>query len=300
MHAHVAGAVAEGKHRLAADLLRDLKHLVGLEVLDQQLIRADDLIEGTEHIIKPVRLALPRGLQRHVHSDDVLVRNVEHALDEDAADEPVAAGADIALKPVFLQVFHDLHHRQIEAFRVGHAVEAVRLAHENLRHKIGKVLQRHARVGARRLNGMLHRHIRREGIVERAVPERAADGKHFVVRLDRGILQDAPCQHVVFQIRREQLAHQRSVHVEHGDPVRRRDIVRRILVRDRFHISDQRVQRRRAVGPFGKDRFFGFLGLGGFLRKGKACRARQKQQRRQKERGQGKQFLTHVSFPPQQ
>ena len=94
-----------------------------------------------------------------------------------------------------------------------------------------------------------HIHMVREGLVQRVVPQHPAEFQHLRVRLVRRILQNPPGQHIVLKISRVQLGAQRSVHIEHGDPVRQRNKVRRGFVRHAFHILDQGLQGRSFLVP---------------------------------------------------
>ena len=255
VHGHVAARVAEGQHRLLADVLGDLQHLVGLEVLDQKHIRAHQRVVRAEDVVQAVFVALIRGLQLDVHADDVLIGDIQHALNVGAADEAVAARADVALEAVVLEVLHDLDHRQVEGLGIGHARKAVRLAHDLAGDEIGKLLKRHARVGLRRVGGVQHVHALRVGAVQRVVAQHPAEFQHLLIRRVGGVSQYAPRQQIVFQVGRVQLRAERAVHVEGGDAVRLRDEVLRIRVGHRLHIVDQRVQRRGVRVPLGKRRF---------------------------------------------
>ena len=72
MHAHVAGAVAEGQYRLSADLLRNLQHLV-CQVFDKQPVRTHQHIVAGKHILDAVRISLVFRFQCGVGADDVLI-----------------------------------------------------------------------------------------------------------------------------------------------------------------------------------------------------------------------------------
>ena len=102
VHAHISGAVAEGEHRLAADLLCDLQNFVSLEILDKQFVRSDNVVGGGVHVVQSLRISLAGGLQLNVHAYYLLIGDINHTLYKHAADETVAAGADIAFKAVIL------------------------------------------------------------------------------------------------------------------------------------------------------------------------------------------------------
>ena len=293
VHAGVAAGVAEGQHRPLADLLGDLQNLVRLEVLDEQFVRSHHILADGEGMVQPFLLALFRGLQLHVHADDVVVGDVQHALDEHAADEAVGAGADVAGEAVFLQILHHLHHGQVEALRVGHALEAVRFPDENPRHEVGELIERHARVGPRRLDGVLHGHVSREGVVQRAVTKQPSHIQHLSVGLAVRVLQNAPGQHVVLEVRRVQLAHQRAVHVEHGDAVRLIDEIRGFGVGHVLHVVDQRVQRR-GVGVPLSEVFLIILRPGRLFREGESGQGRRQGQKQHHCHCQS----FHVRLPP--
>ena len=76
---------------------------------------------GLEHVLQTVLAVLAGGLEPHVHTDNALVRDVNHALDEGAADEAVAARADIDLEVVILQIVHDFNHGGVEGSGTGNA-----------------------------------------------------------------------------------------------------------------------------------------------------------------------------------
>ena len=229
-------------------------------------------------MVQPRFAALARRLQLHVHADDVVVGNVHHALDEHAADEAVGAGAYIAGEAVVLQVFDDLHHRQVEGAAVDHALEAVHFPHEDPGDEIGKLVEGHARVSPGRLHGVAHRHIRGEGVVQGAVPQQPAHLQHLGVRMAVRVLEDAPGQHIVFQIRGVQFAHQGAVHIEHGNAVHFRDVIRGFRVRHRLHVVHQGVQGRGFGVPLGEVFLLRWFGRGDFPGEGRACDATQRQQ----------------------
>ena len=266
VHAHVAAGVAEGEHGLAADLLDDLGDLVHLEILDEQLIGADHVVPSLEHIFQTVLAMLAGGLERHVHADDALVGDVKHAFNEGAADEAVAAGADIAHKAVILQILHDLDHRGVETGGVGHALEAVHIAHKASGHEVRKLLERQPRISLGRVSCMEHIHVIGERFVDRVVAQHAPKLQHLGVRRIAGVLQDAPGQQIVLQIGRAELSAERAVHIEDRDAVGGRDVVRRGLIGYGLHIVDQRAERGCAVVPVGED----LLGGAAIVREGRA------------------------------
>ena len=108
---------------------------------------------------------------------------------------------------------------------------------------------------------MEHIHVIGEGFVDRVVAQHATELQHLGVRRIAGVLQDAPGQQIIFQIRRTELGTEGAVHVEDRDAVGGRDVVRRGFIRHGLHIVDQRAQRGGAVVPVRKN-FLGRTGRG--------------------------------------
>ena len=256
VHADITAGIAEGEHRLLADIAHDLLDLVHLQVLDEQSVRAHELIIGLEDIVQSVRVALVGSLVVHIHADNVVIGNIEHALDEGTADGTVTAADDIDLEIVILQILDNLNHRGIEGCCITHPLKAVGRTDKNACHKVGKFLRGQAGIGAGSLNGVTHGHIRCEGMIDHRLANLAAQFKHLGIRGNGRILQDAPGQHIVFQIGREELCIEGAVHVKHGNAVFHRDVVGRRLIRDRRDIIDQGVQRRGIRVPVCKDILF--------------------------------------------
>ena len=124
VHGLVAAAVAEGEHGHLADLLADLLHLVGLEVLDEQTVGADEVFVLAHGVIDTFVVALVVGFEHDVHADDA-VRLDADGLYERAADETVGTRDDIEGEAVGLEVVEDIEHGLVEALAVGHILEAV-------------------------------------------------------------------------------------------------------------------------------------------------------------------------------
>ena len=155
VHADVTGAVAEGQHRLAADLLGDLQYFVCLQILDDQPVRAHQRIVARKHILNTVRVSLVPGRQRGIGTDDVLIGNIKHPLNESPDNKPVASRDHKTFEAVILQVFHHLNHGKVEGTRIGHALKTVRLMDQETRDKIGIFIQGHAGEGFRLMVGKL-------------------------------------------------------------------------------------------------------------------------------------------------
>ena len=162
MHAHVAAAVAEGKYRLASDLFHDRLDLVHFQVLDHQPVRPDNIILACVYVLQPVSTVFVCCLNIHIHTDNLLIRNIQIAFDKRPAKEPVASAADIDFELILLQVFHNLDHGQVECIRVGHSFESVCFTHQLPRDKILELRQRHAGIRPGRMFAVKHVHTVRE------------------------------------------------------------------------------------------------------------------------------------------
>ena len=272
MHTHIAAAVSEGKHRLTPDVPYNLSHLIHLQVLDEQLIRTDHIVSGLEHVLKTILSMLPGRFDSYIHSDDILIRNVHYAFDKGPAQKTVAARNNKDLKVVFLQIFDDFHHGRIKGICIGHALKTVHIPDQAAVYEILKLFQRHPGIGAGCMCGVKHVHVIRERFIQGVISQHASEFKHFGIRTEGRILQDTPCQKIVFQICRAKLRAEGTIHVEHGDTVCRRNIIRGVFFRYCLYVFDQSVQRRSAVVPVSKD----FLILIGFLCRGCACGKRVK------------------------
>ena len=139
MHAHIAAGIAKGQDRLASDLPNDLQHLVHLQVLDQQVIRTNNAVITGKDIVQAVCISLVNSLHRHIHADDLLIRDIQYSFNKGPADETVASAADKDLKVIVLQVFHHFDHRNVKGVCIGHAFKPVRVTHQAVGHKIRKL-----------------------------------------------------------------------------------------------------------------------------------------------------------------
>ena len=232
------------KLRLSLTLSRD----AGLMMFDEPL-NGVDILTRTQTI----DAILVGCLQSDIHSYDVLIRNIHVTLDQSTTDEAVASADDVYLEFIFLKVLHDFENRLVEGLAVRHSFKSVHVAEQDLCHEICKLVESKPRIRAGCLDRVLHRHVLREGVVQRTVSERPSDFEHLGIGFDGGIFQDPPRQHIVLQIGRKQFAVDGSVHIKYRDAVDRRDIVRRSFIGHALHIIDQCFKSRSPLIPFRED-----------------------------------------------
>ena len=182
---------------------------------------------------------------------------------------------------MLLQIVDHLDDRTVECLSVRHARKAVYVAHEKLRHVVLKLGHGHARIRARRGMRMAQRHIARIGVRRSARADVVRNGEQLLVRREGRVRQHAPRQHVIFEIRREQLPVNGAVHIEHRDAPLDRNEVLRGLVRHRVDVRDQRIERRCNIVP-GREHLLGVVLLRGLLRL--AGKRAEQQCKRQKQR----------------
>ena len=103
VHGAVAATVAKRQDGDLAYLLRDLQHLIGFQVLDDEFVGTHKVFLLAHGIIDTGLGALTGGHEFHVHANDA-VRLDADALHQRTADEAVGATDDIIGKAV---VFHD-------------------------------------------------------------------------------------------------------------------------------------------------------------------------------------------------
>ena len=258
VHGAVAAAVAEGEHGHFADFLGYLQHLVGLEVLDDELVGADDVLLLAHGVVDAGLGALAGGFQAHVHADDAVGLDAE-CFDQGAADEAVGAGDDVVGEAVVLQVFEDLEYGLVEALGVGHAGEAVGGVGGVGFHVGVELGDGHAGVGFGGGLGVLHVEV---GGQAGAVAHKVADflcGFPHVVGGDvfvGGVVQDAVFEQVVLEVGGVELTDEGAVHVEGGDAVLGADVVGGRGVGDVLDVFLQGRQRGAGV-PRGEVVFLG-------------------------------------------
>ena len=85
VHGTVAAAVAKREHGHLANLLADLQHLVGLQVLDDELVGAHQVFFTTHGVVDTGLGALAGGAQLHVHAYHAVGGDAER-LDQRTAD----------------------------------------------------------------------------------------------------------------------------------------------------------------------------------------------------------------------
>ena len=72
MHGTVAAAVAERQHGLFANLLTDLAHLVGLQILDDEAVRAYQILILAHGVVDTDVIALLVGAEAYIHANDAV------------------------------------------------------------------------------------------------------------------------------------------------------------------------------------------------------------------------------------
>ena len=91
----------------------------------------------------PLLLDLKIGADHVLRLDIVLYRRI---CDDRAGGSALGAADDPDLKSVFIEIFHKLHHRQIEIVDISHIVEAGGLFLPELHNVVVEFLHRHAGV----------------------------------------------------------------------------------------------------------------------------------------------------------
>ena len=227
MHGAVSAAVAEGQDRHLAYLLGYLQHLVGLEVLDNQLVGADEAFLLAESVVDTLFVALASGFQLHVHSDDPVGGDAD-GLDQRTADEAVGAGDNVIGESVVLQVIEHLQHGLVETLAVGHPGKAVRRLGCVCFHISVELGNGHSGVG--RGGSLCVFHVE----MVRKFGPKTDKVTYFLcglLNLRRSlvlvvrIIQRPVFQKVVFEVCRIEFADEGAVHVKGGDAVRRLDVI---------------------------------------------------------------------------
>ena len=72
VHGAVAAAVTERQHGYLAYLLRNLQHLVSLQVLDDEFVGAHQIFLLAHRIVDTFRESLTTGAQFHIHANDAV------------------------------------------------------------------------------------------------------------------------------------------------------------------------------------------------------------------------------------
>ena len=243
VHGRVAATVAERQHGHLAYLLRNLQHLVRLQVLDDELIGAHDVLLLAHGIIDASLRALTAGHEFHVHTDDAVGGDAD-AFRQRTADEAVGAADHVVGEAIVLQVFKDLQHGLIKTLAVSHARKTVgRLL--GIRFDVGiELCNCHAAVGLCCRVCVLHVEVVGQLLaVAHEVAYFLRCFHHVLRRLVAGIVQHAVLQQVILEVRRVELADERAVHVERRDAVLLLDEVRRRGVGHVLHVVLQRRQR---------------------------------------------------------
>ena len=155
VHRRVSAAVAERQHGHLAYLLRNLQHLVRLQVLDDEFVGAHKVFLAAVGVVHALLRALTGGAQFHVHADDAVWLDAD-AFYQCAADEAVAARYDVVGEALVAQILKHLEHGLEETLAVGHAREAVGGLLGVGLHVGIELGQRHATVGLRGGVGVLH------------------------------------------------------------------------------------------------------------------------------------------------
>ena len=94
MHGAVTATVAKRQHRHLAYLLRNLQHLVGLQIFDDELVGANEVFFLAHGVIDASLRALTSGNQPHVHTDNAIRLDAD-TLHQRTADETVRAADNV-------------------------------------------------------------------------------------------------------------------------------------------------------------------------------------------------------------
>ena len=247
-HAGIAAAVAEGQHRTLADLARDVDRLGAVQIFLDKTTGQNELVAVFILEVHVGRLAfVPSLLYFKVSADHVFRLHIvsDWGIGYDGAGGGALGTADDPdLKTVIIEIFHKLHHRQVEIVYVAHVVETRGLFLPELYHIVVKLFHGHARVGfckvpRKRLVGDISGFYRRGNRLQlirdafRVVIEAVFDEHHRVIV---GI---------------EGLTCERTVHIEYSDAVLGGNIIRSALFRDGADVVDQAFLR---AGPFVPER----------------------------------------------
>ncbi len=144
-----------------------------------------------------------------------------------AADDP-------DLKAVVVEIFHELHHRQIETVYITHVVEARGLFLPELHNVVVKLFYGHARVGFCKVScERLVGHV--SGL------DRRGNRFELIRNAFRVIIEAVFHEHHRVVVGIEGLAGERTVHIEHGDAIFDRDKVRPVLLCDSADVVDQLI-----------------------------------------------------------
>ena len=124
VHGTVTTAVSERQDGHFANLLTDLQHLVGLQVLDDKLIGTNEVFVLTHGVIDSFLITQLCRAVLHVHTNHTVWLNTDR-FHQRPADKTVGAGNDVKRKTIRLQVVEHLKHGFVETLAVGHATETV-------------------------------------------------------------------------------------------------------------------------------------------------------------------------------
>ena len=239
MHGCVATTVSERQHRHLADLLGDLTHLVGLQVLDQKRVGTNQILFLSHGVVHTVLIALFARIEHHIHTDHPVWLNDMVGIYQRPADETVGTGNDIIGEALILQILEYVEHGFIDTLTIGHANESISRQGGIGLHILVELGQGHASISLGGSMGMLHVEMGRKGnALTHKIPDvkcRLAHILRCLVTIGR-VIEGTVFEQVILKIGRIELGEEGAVHVEGGDAVFLLDEVGRLRVGHVLHI----------------------------------------------------------------
>ena len=238
VHRLVATAVAKRQYGYLAYLLTDLAHLVGLQVLDNQAVRAYQILILLHGVVYTDIPALRIGSETNVHANDPVGLDAQR-LHQGTTDKAVGTRDNIIGKVMILQVVEHLQHGLVEALGVGHPREPVGWRGGILLHIGIKLGNGHAGIGLGSSTGM--NHIEMVGQCHALTHEMAdiqCSLAHILWRLILivGIVKGAILQQIILEIGGIEFANKRAIHVERGNAVLLTDEMGRLRIGHILHV----------------------------------------------------------------